>query len=76
MTQPNGTTVLMLAAGVGSPALDRRMRSKPPVCGRPTEAVVLADAGAVRDRCGDINAFNADGNTALIGALGRGERVP
>jgi ankyrin repeat protein len=73
LTQPNGTTVMMLAAGVGSPALDAPNEVEAPRLWKVTEPTVLKTLALCENRCGDINAFNADGATALIGALGRGE---
>jgi ankyrin repeat protein len=75
MTQPNGTTVLMIAAGVGSPALDTPNEVEAPRLWKANEDVVLETLALCENRCGDVNAFNADGNTALVGALGRGERT-
>src|SRR4029077_17074919 len=73
ITMPNGTTVLMLASGVGSPALDQPNEVEAPRLWKPTEATVLATLELCGDRCGDVNAFNDAGATALSGALGRGE---
>jgi uncharacterized protein len=73
ITMPNGTTVLMLAAGVGSPALDQPNAVEAPRLWKATEDSVLKTLEVCGDRCGDPNAFNDAGATALVGALGRGE---
>ena len=75
LTQPNGTTVLMIAAGVGSQALDAPNEVEAPRLWKVNEEVVLQTLALCENRCGDVNAFNADGATALFGALGRGERT-
>jgi uncharacterized protein len=75
LTQPNGTTVLMIAAGVGSPALDAPNEVEAPRLWKANEDVILQTLALCENRCGDVNAFNADGISALFGALGRGERT-
>ena len=71
-TMPDGTTPLMLAAGIGFGAGDRRQR---PACadgphdseGKALDAVAVAiEAGA------DVNATNAAGESALHGAAAQG----
>jgi ankyrin repeat protein len=75
LTQPNGTTVLMIAAGVGSPALDAPNEVEAPRVWKANEDAILQTLALCENRCGDVNAFNADGTSALFGALGRGERT-
>ena len=70
-TLPDRTTTAMIAAGLGYNGLR----------GEGIRIVVPTPEGAVEaltlllDRGVDVNAFNAAGNTALHGAVGRGEPV-
>jgi len=70
-TLPDGTTSLMVAAGLGYGGLR----------GEGIRIVIPTEDGAVEavkmllDRGVDINAQNAAGNTALHGAVGRGDTV-
>jgi ankyrin repeat protein len=71
LTLPDGTTTLMIAAGQGYGGLR----------GDGIRIVVPTEAGAVEavtlllDRGVDVNAVSATGNTALHGAVGRGDSV-
>jgi len=71
LTLPDRTTTLMLAAGLGYGGLR----------GEGIRIVVPTPEGAVEacklllDRGVDVNAFNSAGQTALHGAVGRGEPV-
>ena len=70
-TLPDGTTSVMVAAGLGYGGLR----------GEGIRIVIPTEEGAVEavkmllDRGVDINAQNAAGNTALHGAVGRGDTV-
>lgn len=70
-TLPDGTTSLMIAAGLGYGGLR----------GEGIRIVIPTEAGAVEavtlllDRGVDIEAMNAAGNTALHGAVSRGDAV-
>jgi ankyrin repeat protein len=71
LTLPDRTTTLMIASGLGYGGLR----------GEAIRIVVPTPEGAVEaatlllDRGVDVNAFNAAGQTALHGAVGRGEPV-
>jgi ankyrin repeat protein len=71
LTLPDRTTTLMIASGLGYGGLR----------GEAIRIVVPTPDGAVQaatlllDRGVDVNAFNAAGQTALHGAVGRGEPV-
>lgn len=69
----NGTTPLMLAAGIGFGSGDRRQR--PASCSdgpHDSEAAALNAAAVAIEVGADVNAANADGDTALHGAAERG----
>ena len=71
MTLPDGTTVLMIAAGqgLGGP------RGDGPRIRVPTEAGAVAAVKLLLDRGVPVNAASNNGNTALHAAVGRGEGV-
>jgi ankyrin repeat protein len=70
-TTPDGTTTLMIAAGLGYGGLrGEGIRIVIPTEDGAVEAVTL-----LLDRGVDINAQNAAGMTALHGAVGRGDKV-
>ena len=71
LTQPDRTTVLMLAAGQGW----NGVRGEGPRIPVPTEAGAARAVELLLDWGLDINAVNAAGNTALHGAVGRGDSV-
>ena len=70
-TLPDGTTTLMIAAGLGYGGLrGEGIRIVVPTEDGAVEAVTL-----LLERGVDVNAQNAAGNTALHGAVGRGDKV-
>lgn len=71
LTLPDGTNALMLAAGLGYGGLrGEGIRIVVPTPEGAVEAVrLLLDHGM------DVDAFNSAGNTALHGAIGRGDAV-
>jgi ankyrin repeat protein len=73
--QPNGTTVLMIAAGVGTAPVDTVIEVEAPRVSKVTDQNVLKVLELCAARCGDVNAFNADGDTALHGAVNRGPDI-
>ena len=73
--QPNGTTVLMIAAGLGTAPADTVVEVEAPRVSKVTEEGVVKVLELCATRCGDVNAFNADGDTALHGAVNRSARV-
>jgi ankyrin repeat protein len=71
LTLKDGTNALMMAAGLGYGGLrGEGIRIVVPTPEGATEAVAL-----LLERGLDIDAFNAAGNTALHGAIGRGDAV-
>jgi ankyrin len=68
---PDGTTVLMIAAGQGLGPL----RGEGPRIRVPTEEGALQAVQLLLDLGLPINAANAAGNTALHASVGRGDRV-
>jgi ankyrin repeat protein len=70
-TLPDGTTLLMIAAGqgLGPP------RGDGPRIRVPSEAGAVEAVRLLLDRGLDVNAANAAGNTALHGAVARGDAV-
>jgi ankyrin repeat protein len=71
LTLPDGTTTLMIAAGQGYGGL----RGEGIRIVIPTEAGAVEAVSLLLDRGLDINAVSATGNTALHGAIGRGDAV-
>ena len=70
-TLPDGTTVLMIAAGQGLGA----PRGDGPRIRVPTEAGAVEAVTLLLDRGVPINATNKAGNTALHGSVSRGDAV-
>lgn len=70
-TMPDGTTVLMVAAGQGLGGL----RGEGPRIRVPTEAGAIEAVRLLLDLGLPINATNAAGNTALHASISRGDRV-
>jgi ankyrin repeat protein len=68
---PDRTNALMIAAGLGAGGL----RGEGPRIVVPSEAGAVEAVTLLLDRGLDVRAFNAAGNTALHGAVGRGDRV-
>jgi uncharacterized protein len=68
---PDHTTALMIAAGLGAGGL----RGEGPRIVIPTEAGAVEAVTLLLDRGLDVRAFNDAGNTALHGAVGRGDEV-
>src|SRR5262249_8072128 len=71
LTLPDRTTSLMLAAGLGYGG----MRGEGIRIGVPTPEGAVEACQLLLDRGVDVNAFNTAGQTALHGAVGRGEPV-
>jgi ankyrin repeat protein len=71
LTLPDGTTTLMLAAGQGYGGL----RGEGIRIVVPTEAGAVEAVSLLLDRGVDVNAVSATGNTALHGAVSRGDTV-
>jgi ankyrin repeat protein len=69
--QPDHTTTLMIAAGVGYNGL----RGDGPRIPVPTEKGAIDAVQLLLDRGVDVNAFNDAGQTALHGAVARGDLV-
>lgn len=70
-TLPDGTTVLMIAAGQGLGGL----RGEGPRIRVPTEEGAVEAVQMLLDLGLDVNAQSANGNTALHGAVSRGDAV-
>jgi ankyrin repeat protein len=70
-TLPDGTTTLMIAAGLGYNGI----RGEGIRIVVPTETGALEAVKLLLDRGVPVNAANAAGNTALHGAIGRGDAV-
>jgi uncharacterized protein len=71
ITLPDHTTALMIAAGLGYGGL----RGEGPRIVVPTEDGAVQAVTLLLDRGLDVRAFNDAGNTALHGAVGRGDAV-
>ena len=71
MTLSDHTNALMIAAGLGYGGL----RGEGPRIVVPTEDGAVQAIGLLLDRGLDVRAFNDAGNTALHGAIGRGDAV-
>jgi uncharacterized protein len=71
LTLPDGTTALMMAAGLGYGGL----RGDGPRIVIPTPEGAVAAVELLLDRGADINASNTAGNTAIHGAVSRGDAV-
>jgi ankyrin repeat protein len=71
LTLPDGTTTLMIAAGQGYGGL----RGEGIRIVVPTEAGAVEAVSLLLERGADVNAVSATGNTALHGAVARGDAV-
>ena len=71
LTQKNGTTALIMAAGLGF----RKNSLDDDALDRGTESDAIAAITLCLDLGLDVNAFNEDGQTPLHAAVGRGDQV-